>query len=43
MDANTRLLLMGALLAIALFIYFAGPGFFGLEAEGPGIDPTPVP
>jgi hypothetical protein len=35
------LLLVGLLLVVALLIYFAGPGFFGLEVEGPGVDPTP--
>ncbi len=42
MDPQTRLLLIGFVLAIALFIYFAGPGLFGLEVEGPGIEPTPT-
>lgn len=41
MDPQLRLLIFGVVLAIALFIYFAGPGFFGLEVEGPGIEPTP--
>ena len=43
MTPQTRLLIFGVVLAIALFIYFAGPGFFGLEVEGPGIEPTPAP
>ena len=43
MDPQFRLLLFGAVLAIALVVYFAGPGFFGLEVEGPGSDPTPSP
>lgn len=33
-----RLLLAGLLLAAALFVYLAGPGFFGLE-----VDPTEAP
>ena len=41
MDSQLRLLIFAAVLAVALLIYFAGPAFFGLEAEGPGIEPTP--
>jgi hypothetical protein len=42
MDPQVRLLLFGVVLGIALFVYFAGPGFFGLEVEGPGLEPTPT-
>jgi hypothetical protein len=41
MDPQIRLLLVAVILVIALFVFFAGPGFFGLEAEGPGLESTP--
>jgi hypothetical protein len=41
MDPQLRFLLVCAVLLVALFIYFAGPAFFGLEVEGPGVEPTP--
>jgi hypothetical protein len=41
-DAHLRFLILTAVLAVAVLIYFAGPAFFGLEAEGPGVEPTLV-